>query len=508
MIHVDTEKDIERLRAFARCAEKENRLLRTRLAQALTRLAEVQGVEQQSLLLEEIKQINKELESGEGLQNKSERRNRASQKTETEKEKEKTAQRGHGPRAQPDLPVEEEVLFLDDADQICPQCGDILLPIEGQFEESELIDVIDVRYKLKTIRRQKYRCCDSTCQHIDTALPSEDRMIEGGRYSIDFTVHVIDQKYNHHMPLSRQVKAMDADGLQVTTSTLWDLTWYSAGLFEATWRALGDLQRKQTVMGVDESRWRLLGRKGEAKPQIIALTTLVGIYYDFRMNKRAETISKVLQDFSGNLVVDAISIYPAVRKMHHDGYNNGTRSVPAFTISNCWVHGRRNFIKAEVDFAEAGEMIEFIGKLYKIVEVAEREKVPNQERTFWVDGALAVIRNWLLTTRPTPGTSLEKAIQYMNNHWKALTVFRDRREVWLDNNATERALRGPILGRKNHYGSKSSRGMKAAAIFYSLVETCLLLGVNPKTYLSTALRKLKRNPGTVFLPHEMLPVEN
>ena len=27
--------------------------------------------------------------------------------------------------------------------------------------------------------------------------------------------------------------------------------------------------------------------------------------------------------------------------------------------------------------------------------------------------------------------------------------------------------------------------MKAAAIFYSLIETCLLLGVNPKAYLST-----------------------
>ena len=51
MIHVDTENDIERLRAYARCAEKENRLLRTRLSMALTRLAEAEGVEQQEILL-------------------------------------------------------------------------------------------------------------------------------------------------------------------------------------------------------------------------------------------------------------------------------------------------------------------------------------------------------------------------------------------------------------------------------------------------------------------------
>ena len=89
--------------------------------------------------------------------------------------------------------------------------------------------------------------------------------------------------------------------------------------------------------------------------------------------------------------------------------------------------GRRYFFKAEVDFAEASEMIELIGKLCKVVEVAEKENIPVRERTFWVDDALAIIRNWLLAARPTPGTSLERAIRYMDKYWKGLTVFRDRR---------------------------------------------------------------------------------
>lgn len=245
-------------------------------------------------------------------------------------------------------------------------------------------------------------------------------------------------------------------------------------------------------------------KKGEAKPQIISLATESGVFYDFRMDKRAETISEVLKDFSNTLVVDGISIYPAVRQIHHDGHNNGTRKGPPFTIANCWTHARRNFIKAEADFPVAGEMVELIGKLYRIVRAAEEQKLPDRERDYWVDGALAIIRNWLLTTRPTPGSSLEQAIRYMDKYWKGLTVFRDKREVWLDNNATERALRAPILGRKNHYGSKSLRGMKAAAIFYSLIETCELIGVNPKAYLSQALRRLKKDPSKVYLPHEML----
>lgn len=51
------------------------------------------------------------------------------------------------------------------------------------------------------------------------------------------------------------------------------------------------------------------------------------------------------------------------------------------------------------------------------------------------------------------------------------------------NNATERGIRGPVVGRKNHYGSKSERGTEIAAIFYTLLETAKLQGVDPARYL-------------------------
>lgn len=52
--------------------------------------------------------------------------------------------------------------------------------------------------------------------------------------------------------------------------------------------------------------------------------------------------------------------------------------------------------------------------------------------------------------------------------------------VPLDNNATERGIRRPVVGRKNHYGSKSEPGTEVAAIFYSLFETAKLTGVDPR----------------------------
>jgi transposase len=45
-----------------------------------------------------------------------------------------------------------------------------------------------------------------------------------------------------------------------------------------------------------------------------------------------------------------------------------------------------------------------------------------------------------------------------------------------------------VLGRKNHYGSRSERGTEVAALFYSLIESAKLAGVEPDVYLRRAAR--------------------
>jgi transposase len=67
----------------------------------------------------------------------------------------------------------------------------------------------------------------------------------------------------------------------------------------------------------------------------------------------------------------------------------------------------------------------------------------------------------------------------------------------------ERAPRGVVVGRKNHYGSRSERGTRVAALFYSLIESAKLCGVEPRAYLGEATRRTIRNPGTVTLPRDL-----
>jgi hypothetical protein len=90
----------------------------------------------------------------------------------------------------------------------------------------------------------------------------------------------------------------------------------------------------------------------------------------------------------------------------------------------------------------------------------------------------------------------------MLNMWPGLVLFLDDPRIPLDNNGTERAARGPVLGRKNHYGSRSLRGTEVAATFYSLVESAKLNDLEPRLYLRAAVRAGLRHE-TVPLPHEV-----
>lgn len=78
---------------------------------------------------------------------------------------------------------------------------------------------------------------------------------------------------------------------------------------------------------------------------------------------------------------------------------------------------------------------------------------------------------WLESAPVVSSTSLGAPIKHTVKVWPSLRVFVDDPKVWLDNNPTERGLRGPVIGRRNHFGSKSRLGTEVAAILYSLVET-------------------------------------
>jgi transposase len=180
-------------------------------------------------------------------------------------------------------------------------------------------------------------------------------------------------------------------------------------------------------------------------------------------------------------------------------------AAPRFELAACWAHVRRRFLKADPNYPQASEVIDWIRDMYEI-EARARTGPPNaiaELRSAETKPILIKIRKWLDTQPALPRSSLGEAITYANNLWPALERFADHPGIPPDNNGTERALRGVVVGRKNHYGSRSLRGTQVAALFYSLIESAKLAGVEPQGYLREATLRAIRNPGTVTLPHSL-----
>ena len=77
-----------------------------------------------------------------------------------------------------------------------------------------------------------------------------------------------------------------------------------------------------------------------------------------------------------------------------------------------------------------------------------------------------------------------KALSSLRGHWSGLTLFVDDARIPLDNNASERMIRNPAVGRKNYYGSGSEWSGRLAMMLFSIFATLGLWKINPLSWLT------------------------
>lgn len=406
------------------------------------------------------------------------------------KKKPKKPREKFGNTEQPKLPVIEKLFELDDADKTCPSCGGELAPMKDQFETSEMIDVIEVSYRVVSVKQQKYTCRCGSC--VETA-PGPERVMPGSRYSLDFAVKVAIDKYLDHIPLARQERILKRHGATIKSQTLWDLLNALGRRLESASRALLARVLAEPVVGLDQTSWPRLDGKGDKPWQMWCLTGPRAVVHRIRDDKGADTFRSLMGDYQGVVVCDALKTHEA-----------GARGNDRISLAGCWAHVFRKFEEAAPDHPEANLAMKWIGELYAIDERAgDSAKLAELRRT---DSAnvIATMKTWLWNQATLKTLSIGNAAAYVISNWDRLTRFVEDARIPLDNNATERAIRGPVVGRRNHFGSKSKRGTEVAAVFYSLLETAKLCGVDPARYLRDAAMADAR--GDVLLPHELVAV--
>jgi transposase len=394
----------------------------------------------------------------------------------------------------------------------CSRCGQPFDDFPGT--EDAIILEVNVRAHRRVIRRRRYRPTCSCAAHPGIVVaPPPPRLIPKGILGVSIWVDLLLDKYLFYRPTYRLLADWATHGLDLSLGTITDGLKRLTPLFEPVYEALVRRSQGQTLWHADETRWLVFavteGKVGYRwylwvfhSTEVVVFVLAAGRSHDVPEEHFGPVEGR------GILVVDRYKAYQAIDKV------KSGRIVLAF----CWAHVRRDFLSLARSWPEqetwALDWVALIGRLYHLND--ERLKVRQDAAAFAVaDGALRTAvtqfgdrgRSELEAANLHPAR--RKVLESLGDHWSGLTVFVEHPEVPMDNNTAERSERGPVVGRKNYYGSGSVWSGELAAMLFSVFQTLCLWDLNPRLWLRDYLQACAESGGRApedldrFLPWEL-----
>jgi len=414
---------------------------------------------------------------------------------------------GHGRRSYAHLETEERVIDLDPGERCCPRCG-VGYELIGT-EDSELIDwrVTLVRILLRR-RRYRRRC---GCGGPATACaPPAPKVVPKGLFTAGFLARLLHEKYVLGRPVHRIVAALAAEGLQVASGTLIGELRQVAPLLAPWAQAIAARGRAAGHAHCDETSWQVFEDVADKENHRWWLWTFV----------TADTTCFVMDPSrsarvaAGQLGIDlGETALEAGRRLvissdFHKAYQclAGIDGVDALW---CFAHIRRYFLRAGA--ACPGELgqwctawTERIAVLYRahhalaaaIPGTSGHEQALGRYQRAFASLDAARIQQTALAADGLLHPAAAKVIATLNNEWDGLARHQDLPHLPLDNNTAERALRNPVIGRKNFYGSGARWAADLAADVWTITATAARNGLEPLPLLQDYLTACAQAGGT------------
>ena len=417
-----------------------------------------------------------------------------------------------GRRLHTNVPAQEESWDLREEDKCCPACQKPLKPIHGT-EDSELLGV-DVKAHRRYIRRVRYTpSCKCRVLPGIVIAPGPAKLIPRGGYDISFWVRVLLDKFLLQRPTERLLLELRLNlDVHISPGTVTDGLKRIAPLFEPLLAGIIEKNLSEERWHADETRWLVFAELENKLSHhwylwLFGSPSTAVFYLD--PSRSAEVPKRHFGDKAeGILNVDRYSAYKTLLE--------GGKIVLAF----CWSHTRRDFLDIAKQWPSlegwALSWVERIGQLYAIN--ARRVLLLEEPRQFaQADSELRSAAEAMVEQRkaelssPTLRPQSRKVLESLERHWDGLSVFIEHPDVPMDNNLSERQLRNPVIGRKNYYGAQAIWSGQLAAMLFSLFQTLLLWGINPKLWLTAYLQRCAEHGGkappdaTGLLPWNLTP---
>lgn len=395
------------------------------------------------------------------------------------------------------LQRERIVHDLAEKEKHCSACQQDLRPI-GE-ESSERYEYIPAQLTVIEDICKKYACA---CTVKTATKPPQP--IEKSTAGASLLAQVIVAKTADHLPLHRQEKIFERDGVDISRKTMGGWLAQCADLLKPLYGSMKAVLFQSKVIGTDDTGVKVLdvklpfARTGRIWPYYGDPDHPV-ILYDYTATRERAGPEEFLKGYRGYLQADAYGGYDAFFKDPARG----------LIEVGCWAHARRYFHKAlESDQARMGPALLLIAQLYRVEKPArslgsgERLRL----RQLQSQPILENLHNYLLEIqgKVLPKSPEGRAVRYTLKNWRALTRYCEDGDLPIDNNATERAIRGVAVGRNNWVFFGSDEGGKTAAVLRSFVASCQRVEVDPFVWLKDILSRIADHPITriaELLPH-------
>jgi len=408
------------------------------------------------------------------------------------------------------LEARETVVELPAEQCLCPRCHKPFLPCGGT-EDSEQVEIEVSAYR-RVIRRRRYqRTCTCEGTKIVTA-PAAPKLIPKGRYGTSVWVEVLVDKYFSYRPTERLLASWRLLDLDLAAGTVTDGLQRLEVLTRPIYEALKQRNPHGDLHQGDETRWRVFvileGKEGYGWWLWVVLGPDTVVYLLEATRSHTVPENHFRSESRGVLLVDRYSAYKAMSWV--------LKGI--LILAFCWAHVRRDFIKVGKGWPQlktwALEWLRRIRAIYRLNNrrlAAGKDSEKFREADDGLRLAVAGMKTQMVTelARTDLATPCRKALESLQTHWKGLTLFVDDPRIPMDNNASERAERGPAVARKNFYGSGSEWSGQQAAAMFSIFATLSKWKLNPRKWLTWYFEACAAAGGEVpadikpFLPWNM-----
>lgn len=397
---------------------------------------------------------------------------------------------GHGRRVLPKtLPRVRQEQDLTEEEKLCSVCLSPKVKIGEEISEQ-----LDYRpaalYVIEQVR--PVYACPNECQGAVYTAPAPERPIAKGLPGPGLLAQVVVGKYADHLPLYRLEGIFERHGLDIPRSTQWGWVRESAEMLKPLYRLMIERVKTSKVIQTDDTPVKVQDRERD-KTRTGRMWVYLGdasnpyVVYDFTPDRKRDGPRDFLKNFKGYLQADAYGGYDGI-------YASGKVKEVA-----CWAHARRYFVEAQSsDTQGAATAVAWIKKLYEVEDEVKNLASParSAHRQAVAKPLLDQFKAWLEQKRRSclPKSPMGGAIAYTLSNFVALGRYLEDGDLCIDNNASERALRGIAVGRKNWLFAGSDLGGRTAAVLYSFVTTCKRHGFDPFEYLRDVLTRINGHP--------------